>query len=309
MFGFVQKVQARRAGIVSYGLTPPRAANAPEKLAEVAERQRARIASLPVDAVILYDLQDESSREASPRPFPFLPTLDAASYAERHLAELERDVIVYRAVGNHSERSFSDWLAHADRASRPAGVTFVGSPKRGAPEQLGLPRAYELYNERCRRLLLGGICIAERHSSKHDEHLRMLAKQAAGCSFFVSQAVYDPAAMLRLIDDLAAAQRERGKSPCPLLVTLTPCGSEQTLAFLKWLGISVAPELEQRLRASRDMLNESLTICQDLIRELRQRAASSVPLGFNVESVSIRKQEIEAASELVRFAAAELARG
>jgi hypothetical protein len=305
---FRDKVRARRSGILTYGLTPPRAAQDREKLRAIAERQRARLGALPVDAVVLYDLQDESSRDSSPRPFSFLPTLDPFAYLRDYLGDPSRELIVYRAVANHQEAEFADWLADADHGSTPAAVTFVGSPTRSAQpsERLTLRRAYELYAAGgCQRLLLGGICIAERHVAKGDEHLRILDKQALGCSFFVSQAVYDAEASALLFRDLAREASARGVQTVPMLLTITPCGSEKALDFMKWLGVSFAPELERRLRSSADMLQESMTICEDLIRHFA-RQVSAIPVGINVESVSIRRADIDAAAALVTFARREL---
>ena len=130
MADFREKVRARRSGILSYGLTPPRAGHERDKLMEIARRQCDQIRSLPVDAVVLYDLQDESSRDASPRPFAFLPTLDPFAYARDFLGDAKRDLIVYRAVANHQEAEFAAWLSAAESAAEPAAVSFVGSPAR-----------------------------------------------------------------------------------------------------------------------------------------------------------------------------------
>ncbi|HYP75831.1 MAG TPA: hypothetical protein VER12_07750 [Polyangiaceae bacterium] len=303
MADFREKVLARSSGILSYGLTPPRARHEADELAATAERQRAQIRSLPIDAVVLYDLQDESSRDASPRPFAFLPTLDPATYARDYLGDVGRDLIVYRAVANHREAEFAAWLSGADSAAEPAAVTFVGSPSRAQQPIAGLSlrRAYQLHSERCQRLLLGGIAIAERHAKSENEHLRMLDKQALGCSFFVTQAVYDTNATELLLADFARAAAERGLPPAPVLLTITPCGSQKTLEFLKWLGISFDPVIEQRLRQGNDMLRESIAICEQLILAFASRRGP-VPLGINVESVSIRRADIEAALALVEFA-------
>jgi hypothetical protein len=116
---FRQQVRARQAGILSYGLTPPRASHGPAKLSEIAERQRAYTATLPVDGIVLYDLQDETSREATPRPVPFLPTLDPFLYARDYLGQSSHDLIVYRAVANYDERELAAWLSDADRLASP----------------------------------------------------------------------------------------------------------------------------------------------------------------------------------------------
>ena len=306
MSDFRAKVRARLAGLLTYGLTPPRASNDDAKLSEIAHRQRLRIATLPVDAVVLYDLQDESNRDDSPRPFPFLPTLDPFAYARDYLGGSGLETIVYRAVGNYEEAAFSAWLAAADGAPEPTAVTFVGSPTAQPTGRLGLRRAYELYGACCERLLLGGVCIAERHAKKGDEHRRILDKQRLGCAFFVSQAVYDPAANRALLADLAREAQARGVEPAPLLLTITPCGSEKALEFMKWLGIAFDPKLERRLRQSSDMLGESMAICEEMIREVASQTSSPIPLGINVESVSIRRADIDAAESLVAFARREL---
>ena len=174
---------------------------------------------------------------------------------------------------------------------------------------MDLRRAYALYAERCKRLLLGGIAIAERHAKKGDEHRRMLEKQALGCSFFVSQAVYDTKASSLLISDLAREAAAREMQPAPLLLTITPCGSSKALEFMKWLGISFDPVIERRLLHASDMLRESIAICEQSILEIAERQHGPVPLGINVESVSIRRADIEAAVELVAFARRALAAG
>ena len=62
-------------------------------------------------------------------------------------------------------------------------------------------------------MLLGGIAIAERHAQGGDEHARILAKTAAGCRFFVSQAVYDVTATKSLLSDYALETGRRGAGP------------------------------------------------------------------------------------------------
>jgi hypothetical protein len=47
---------------------------------------------------------------------------------------------------------------------------------------------------------------------------------------------------------------------------------------------------------------EPLPITSKRILEIASRCAGPIPLGVNVESVSIRRAEIEAAAELVAFA-------
>jgi 5,10-methylenetetrahydrofolate reductase len=161
--------------------------------------------------------------------------------------------------------------------------------------------AYGLVRQHPGQLTLGGVAIAERHERSLDEHERMLAKVGAGCRFFVSQAVYDVTSTLSLLSDYAIANDAAAQRPAPVVLTFSPCGSLQTLSFMKWLGIRFPRWLDNELRFAKDPLEASLRLCERIFVEVWSYARSKrIPLGVNVESVSIRKPEIEASIELAR---------
>jgi len=297
----LEKLAARQAGICFYGMAPPKAATPAGELPGIVTRQLERLGPLRLDGLIVYDIQDEGERIAAPRPFPFLPTLDPETYAHSHLAELHLPKVVYRCVNRDTPQTFGRWLDDVDRSSSPRLAVLVGAPSQSARIGLSLTDAYAAARERARNLILGGIAIAERHSRRQDEHLRILAKTAEGCRFFVTQAVYDVTATKSLLSDYAVALRERGEAPVPIILTFSPCGSEKTLAFMKWLGIHFPRWLENDLRLAPDPLASSLALCESIFAEVWDYARDHrVPLGINVESVSIRKAEIEASLELLR---------
>jgi hypothetical protein len=298
--GLHEKLAQRESGIALYGLAPPKVATPPERLAAIVESQIARLGELRPDGVIVYDIQDEADRALEPRPFPFLPTLDPEAYAEQHLAPAALDAIVYRSVSRLQSADFVRWLEH--RAAEPTAISvFVGAPAGRTASALPLAQAYALAREHAPALMLGGIAIAERHTKKLDEHQRMLGKARAGCRFFVTQAVYDVTSTKSLLSDYALALAERGEPALPIIVTLSPCGSEKTFAFMKWLGISFPRWLENELRFAADPLSISVDLCEAIFAEVWEYSRSKrIPLGVNVESVSIRKAEIDASVELFR---------
>ena len=100
------KIIECQTGICLYGLAPPKLATPPSELSAIVAQQQARLAALPVDGLIVYDLQDEAERTAAPRPFPFLPTLDPHAYAHGHLGGLSLPKIVYRCVSRDSATDF-----------------------------------------------------------------------------------------------------------------------------------------------------------------------------------------------------------
>ena len=210
-----EKLDGGLSGICLYGIAPPKLATEPERLHEIAAQQVSRLRMLAPDGLVVYDIQDEPGRSDQARPFPFLPTVDPEAYAYGALAELAIPKIVYRCVGAHSRQVFSGWLDTVRTAAGQRPSVFVGAP-RGRSSATGLPlaEAYALARA-APNLVVGGIAIAERHAAKEDEHQRMLAKQDAGCRFFITQSVYDSGSTKSLLSDYALSLQEGGRSAAP----------------------------------------------------------------------------------------------
>jgi hypothetical protein len=294
-----EKLASRKAGICLYGFAPPKQATALEQLEAIVAQQLARFGSLPVDGLIVYDIQDEAERVSAPRPFPFLPTLNPDVYAHEHLGSLAIPNIVYRCVNRDTRDGFIRWLRSG---AGPRISVLVGAPSRRSHVGLPLTEAYALVQQHASNILLGGIAIAERHARTLDEHERILAKTDMGCRFFVTQAVYDVTSTKSLLSDYALAVAEKGAMPLPIILTFSPCGSVKTLSFMKWLGVAFPRWLENDLKFARDPLVKSLELCERIFSEIWDYAHDKgIPLGVNVESVSIRKEEIEASVELLHL--------
>ena len=293
------KIKNREDGIVLYGIVPPKQKTAAEQVQEIAARQIQRLAPLDIDGLILYDIQDESARTSEQRPFPFIDTLDAFSYSEQHLAPLTMPRIIYRSVGKYSEPELSKFLGSTCREKHLA--VFVGAASRDQQVTMSVQDAYALKRQLNNALPLGGVVIPERHIEKGDEHIRVFEKIAQGCSFFVSQGVYDVEASKQFLSDYGRYGQEHDITLAPIIFTFTPCGSTKTLQFMKWLGISVPQWLDNELTQSNDILHRSIDACEKIWQELKVFAAQKhIPIGCNIESVAIRKAEVEASIELLQ---------
>ena len=100
--------------------------------------------------------------------------------------------------------------------------------------------------------------------------------------------------------------------PVKIILTFAPCGREKTMKFIKWLGMGVPDKVEERifsqkgkglLEGERDMgpVRESCKILKEVFLEvLAGISGSGVPIGLNVESLSIFKEEIDSAHLLFR---------
>ena len=97
-----QLLDRAQNGVLLYGLTPPRLTTTAERAEEIARAALGRLASVELDALILYDVDAEADRSPDPRPFPFMPMMDPAAFHARHLSDWTGPVIVYRAVGKYT---------------------------------------------------------------------------------------------------------------------------------------------------------------------------------------------------------------
>ena len=70
---------------------------------------------------------------------------------------------------------------------------------------------------------------------------------------------------------------------------------------MKWLGISVPKWLENELVHSHDILQRSVDFSEQNWLELKSFAEQkAIPIGCNIESVAIRKVEVDASIELLQ---------
>jgi hypothetical protein len=287
------------APVFLYGTTPPRTGAQRQQVEDAAEKLAARLRGLPVDGIVVYDIQDESGRSSQPRPFPFTGTVDPRQYSTLLRERTGLAPITYKALGNVAEAAWRAWLAESAQADLRL-VSVVGRPTSGIKYPLALSRAVRIAAEHPARFTVGGVVIAERHDDERSEAARLLAKAVEGCSYFISQAVYHAPPTQRLLRDYLRDCRGAGVPPRRMVLTFAPCGREKTMAFLRWLGVNVAPETERAILGAASPLAKSIEICRDNLRRILELPyARDIPLGVNVESVSINRDEIDASVELV----------
>ncbi|HWA39183.1 MAG TPA: hypothetical protein VG873_15095 [Burkholderiales bacterium] len=282
-----------------YGTTPPRLGTAEDQIAAAAEKLAQRVAPLPLDGIVVYDIQDESGRTRSPRPFPFVGTVDPRAYSQRLTRITGKSAVTYKSLGAMTE---AQWLAWLDESRAAFGLEFlsvVGRPTSGVTYPMSLSSAIRIAARPGTGLSVGGVVIAERHTSERSEAARMLAKGLEGCSYFISQTVYHAPPTQALLRDYLRDCRGAGVAPRRVVLTFSPCGREKTLAFLRWLGVNVAPDTERAILGAASPLAQSIRICRDNLRRvLDEPCARELPLGINVESVSINRDEIDASIDL-----------
>jgi hypothetical protein len=169
--------------VLLYGTTPPRLGTPEEQVSAAAGKLAGRIAALPLDGVVVYDIQDETGRTQLPRPFPFTHTIDPRQYSMQLMESTGLPAITYKALGNLDEASWRTWLTQSH------GIEFisvVGRPASGVRYALPLSKAIRIAASDAGGLTIGGVVIAERHTVQRSEAARLLAKGIEGCGYFIS---------------------------------------------------------------------------------------------------------------------------
>jgi len=294
-----QRFTASTQGVYFFGTTPPKGSTDDMQMDEIATKLLQRLENLDYDGLIVYDIQDESSRTDKPRPFPFMGTRDSREYSALLAQKSDHTVITYKSVSQRDKASFEQWLNQAWSDYGVRNLVLVGSPSSDASIKLSLSEAYNTLADSEHNFSLGGVTIAERHASKGNEHRRLVDKSNKGCDFFVSQAVYDADATIKLLQEYAQLCQQQDQQPSRIILTFTPCGSAKTLEFMNWLGIAVPEATRAEILQAESPLQQSVQIChRNLERILAACLPLGIPVGLNIESLTNRKEEIDASIQL-----------
>lgn len=296
---FFTKIKRRESGVLLYGITPPKIQTAPERIAEIAAKTVNDLSSLDLDALIVYDVQDESARTDVERPFPFTTALDPFDYASQNLQDLAIPKIIYRPAGKYSSEELAQWLQNL-KTHRFYPI-FVGLPSPDYVVKTSLAEAYKIWSEQHgEHSVIGAITIPERHAVLNDEDVRIMSKVESGVSYFISQCIFNVGYTKKMLDDLLLAFQEKNQQLPTIIFTLTICGSVKTLHFMEWLGIHIPDDIREDLRLSEDPVAHSVELATAIAKELIEYCQErSIPFGFNIESVAIRRVEIDASLELL----------
>jgi hypothetical protein len=296
---FIKKIKERESGVLLYGITPPKATTATEKVREMATKSLAILCSLDIDALVVYDVQDESARTSEERPFPFTNALDPFEYASQYLQPLGVPKIIYRPAGKFSKEELSEWLdALKSHCFYPV---FVGLPTPDYVVKTSLPDAYKIWRENHQdHSVIGAVTIPERHAILKDEDVRILDKVDSGVSYFISQCIFNVEYTKKILEDLIVACRNKNQEIPTIIFTLTICGSLKTLQFMEWLGIHVPDDIKEELKACANPVARSVELASTIAKDLSQYCYErSIPFGFNIESVATRREEVEGSLELL----------
>ena len=277
-----------------FALTPPRSTSAGERAQEIADATLARLDRWTSTAWCSTTSTDESGAQpgraavplhADPRPGRLPGRQPPRLGGPGHRLPRGRQVLRAPSSG------------HGSRTRIPPRVLTV---LVGAAQQRHPADDVAAEPKRCGHEANPDCCSAVSRYPNGTAAARTntaaLAKQAAGCRFFVTQVVYDVNAAKNLVSDYHYACAARGPSPrrsssrsrCAARCgrSSSCAGSASTFRAGSRTTSDTRPTRWRRPTGWRARTaTELIAYCRDL----------GVPFGINVESVSIRRVEIETA--------------
>lgn len=144
------------------------------------------------------------------------------------------------------------------------------------------------------RFSVGNICIPIRRRDDFDEPDRMLRKVQTGTDFFTTQIVLDMESPVNLLRDFAEILVREHIPPPTIFWSFTPISAQKDVDFLRWLGVRIPAEVEERILSSGDKVNESVEWAMAIwekLRNLNRQLPVSIPMGLNISVMGLRNFE------------------
>jgi 5,10-methylenetetrahydrofolate reductase len=280
--------EALRATPLFFEPVPPSARAKPERATAELNGVVELVRSIPrIDSIDVPELVDENHegrplyRSADPREFG------------RVLAERTgREVVVNKVVAHlENPEAIERWAVETVRLGI-RHVVLVGGSSRYIPYPgPGVTEANRICRPVIERAggLVGNITIPQREGEPH----RMLSKARAGASFFTTQIVFDADATFEMLQRYDLLCRQASLLPAPVLLSFAPVSDEQDAEFIRWLGVDIPEAAERAIlegddgNAVRRGVDRALAVWET-VRRRASDAGLAVPLGVNVEQISMR---------------------
>ena len=275
---------------------PPRRDASPEKVNAWRDRIVTAVKSLPVTAVNIPEVRDES-REGE-RTYTYVKRMKPREFGAclREALPETVDLVINRVVVYRTMEQQKDWLENSYRDWGIRNLILVGGesnridypgPSVAAAAKL-VTQEVNAHLPADEQWFCGAITIPSRRRSDatRDEPARLIAKAEAGIEFFTSQVIYEADSTCRLLGDYSKLCQETGAAPKRIFIAMAPILQAKHLEFVRWLGVEIPPGIEGELLADESQVGEkSLAICErhfQQIRDFNEQLSLPIPLGLNV---------------------------
>lgn len=294
--------------LLSLELNPPERDNFEEQMDHHRSHLEKLFDEVPsIGGINLPEIQEEEQKgDRGDRKSSFIERVSPREYTRELRKHFEKEYIINRVIVQVPPEEQEEWLLECYRNYDIRTIVLVGGESSdvdypGPSVSEGNRLITEYLNEGRRRygkadpdptdFAVGNICISTRRREDFDEPERMAKKVSSGCDFFTSQIIAEARTPSELLRDLDQRFRAENLEPPAILWSITPINSQKDVRFLRWLGVRIPDEVEERILGSETPLETSLDYFETLwerLLEVRDELTLNVPMGINVSPVAIR---------------------
>ena len=283
---FRDKDRKPKRPVVVYEIIPPREKDG--TLNSYAERISSLLSQTHIDAINIPEVHDENERGV--RPIPSLERAEAREFGRLLQDNVGIEAIVNRVTVHDKLENQKNWIKETFYDYDIENLILVG----GESSTINYPgpsvnktSEYIIRDLNTGRFdfFCGGIAIP----SRKIESERLLRKGSNGIEFFTTQVLYDAEKikkMLKYYDDVC---KKNKVLPRRILLSFAPVSSKKNIEFLRWLGVEIPNETEERLENEKtNMTTESLDISAEILKDVlknNEKLGITVPIGLNVEHI------------------------
>lgn len=275
-------------------VVPPHKRASEKTLAGLVKKVQDAVGSIPhLDALNIPEVLDENHVG-----LPFYRNLEPRTFAARMNAGLRVEAIVNKVVVHTEGREdLAAWLRQAIESDGLRNFILVGgTSSRNEYPGPDVVAANEILGKVAagrRDVVCGNITIPERGG----EVERLLKKTKAGARFFTTQVLFEPEPISTVLREYGEACAAARIPPATVLLSFAPVADYEDIEFLVWLGATITPTTEEALIAARgrEAGRASFDVARGIwtrIRDANARSRHPVPLGVNIEEISVHNFDL-----------------
>lgn len=297
--------------LMSFELNPPETDDLSDQMEDHFTHLRTLLERVPeVGGINLPEIQEEEQKgERGDRKSSFKTRLTPREYTRKLRKSFEAEYIINRVVVQETAAEQERWLIDCHNDDEIKTIVLVGGESSdvdypGPSVTEGNRLITESLNNGTSRhghhlseptdFLVGNICISTRRREDFDEPDRMIKKIKSGCDFFTTQIIAERESPRELLVDLADALEDEDLDPPAILWSITPFNSEKDVNFLRWLGVRIPDEIEEKILGSDNPVGTSVQHHSDIwktLREVEDKLDVDIPMGLNISPIAIRNLE------------------
>ena len=220
---------------------------------------------------------------------PYYRNIDSREFGAMLRERCNKTIMVNTVVVHHSSKNdFEQWLDDSINKYKIKNFVFVGQ-KINSFKYSG-PTIIEANSiAKNKGINIGNIFIPEREN----EAGRLIGKTASGCKFFTSQVLFEPENVIRVIREYSIKCSQLKIKPSKFFLSFSPLSTLEDITFIKWLGAEINEKTEKRLKAARDIGNESIKVVIETLHKISNSLNGiKIQLGLNIEYISLHNLEL-----------------